>query len=178
MVSHGKSALHDTLTNLFMPYSQRMNFRSASSVIGIALVLVYVVGSGLWVNTGDGWYRSLNKPSWQPPDFIFGLIWPYNFIVLGIAAVVVSQRASKPVATTYLAFFAVSVVAALVWAYQFYRPHDLVAASIALTGTAVLTIPMLVILFTVSIPMAIAVIPYQVWVAVASTISWGYTRLN
>jgi translocator protein len=72
-----------------------MNFRSASSVIGIALVLVYVVGSGLWVNTGDGWYRSLNKPTLQPPDFIFGLLWPYNFIVLGIAAVVVSQRASS-----------------------------------------------------------------------------------
>ena len=72
-----------------------MNFRSASSVIGIALVLVYVVGSGLWVNTGDGWYRSLNKPTLQTPDFIFGLLWPYNFIVLGIAAVVVSQRASS-----------------------------------------------------------------------------------
>jgi tryptophan-rich sensory protein len=161
-----------------MLYSQHMNFRSASSVIGIALVLVYVVGSGLWVNTGDGWYRSLNKPSLQPPDFIFGLIWPYNFIVLGIAAVVVSQRASKPVVFTYMAFFAVSVVAALVWAYQFYRPHDLVAASIALTGTMVLTVPMIVILFTVSIPMAIAVLPYQVWVAVASTISWGYSKLN
>ncbi len=178
MVSHGKSALHDTLTNLFMPYSQRMNFRFASSVIGIALVLVYVVGSGLWVNTGDGWYRSLNKPSLQPPDFIFGLIWPYNFIVLGIAAVVVSQRASKPVVITYMAFFALSVAAALVWAYQFYRPHDLVAASIALTGTVLLTVPMVVILFTVSIPMAIAALPYQVWVAVAATISWGYSRLN
>lgn len=33
-----------------------MNVHSASSVIGIALVLVYVVGSGLWVNTGDGCY--------------------------------------------------------------------------------------------------------------------------
>jgi tryptophan-rich sensory protein len=140
--------------------------------------MVYVVGSGLWVNTGDGWYRSLNKPSWQPPSFIFGLIWPYNFIVLGIAAVVVSQSASKPVVFTYMTFFALSVVAALVWAYQFYRPHDLTAASIALTGTVVLTIPMIVILFTVSIPMALAVLPYQVWVAVASTISWSYSRLN
>jgi len=155
-----------------------MNFRSASSVIGIALVLLYVVGSGLWVNTGDSWYANLNRPSWQPPSFIFGIIWPYNFIVLGIAANVVSQRASKPVVAIYLALFAASVVSALVWAFQFYRPHNLVAASIALTGTVVLTIPMIVILFTVSIPMALAVLPYQVWVAVASTISWSYSRLN
>jgi tryptophan-rich sensory protein len=155
-----------------------MTFRNAASVIGIALVLIYTLGSGLWVNTGDGWYRNLNQPSWQPPDFIFGLIWPYNFIVLGIAAVVVSQRASKPVVAIYLALFALSVVSALVWAYQFYRPHNLVAASIALAVTVLLTVPMTVTLFTVSVPVALAVVPYQVWVAVAATLSWRYSQLN
>jgi tryptophan-rich sensory protein len=155
-----------------------MTFRNSASVIGIAIVLLYAVGSGLWVNTGDGWYRNLNQPSWQPPDFIFGLIWPYNFVVLGIAAVVVSQRASKPVVAIYLALFALSVVSALVWAYQFYRPHNLVAASIALAVTVLLTVPMTVTLFTVSVPVALAVVPYQVWVAVAATLSWRYSQLN
>jgi tryptophan-rich sensory protein len=155
-----------------------MTFRTTASVIGIALVLLYVVGSGLWVNTGDSWYANLNRPSWQPPSFIFGIIWPYNFIVLGIAANVVSQRASKPVVAIYLALFAASVVSALVWAYQFYRPHNLVAASIALTVTVLLTVPMTITLFTVSLPVALAVVPYQVWVAVASTLSWRYSRLN
>jgi tryptophan-rich sensory protein len=155
-----------------------MNFRTTASVIGIALVLLYVVGSGLWVNTGDSWYANLNRPSWQPPGFIFGLIWPYNFTVLGIAAVVVSQRASKPVVAIYLALFAASVVSALVWAYQFYRPHNLVAASIALMVTVLLTVPMTITLFTVSLPVALAVVPYQVWVAVAATLSWRYSQLN
>ncbi len=155
-----------------------MTFRNSASIIGVALVLIYAIGSGLWVNTGDGWYRNLNQPSWQPPDFIFGLIWPYNFVVLGIAAVVVSQRASKPVMAIYLALFAASVVSALVWAYQFYRPHNLVAASIALAVTVLLTVPMTVTLFTVSVPVALAVVPYQVWVAVAATLSWRYSRLN
>jgi tryptophan-rich sensory protein len=155
-----------------------MTFRSSASVIGIAIVLLYVVGSGLWVNTGDSWYANLNRPSWQPPSFIFGIIWPYNFIVLGIAANIVSQRASKPVVAIYLALFAASVVSALVWAYQFYRPHNLVAASIALTVTVLLTVPMTVTLFTVSVPIAFAVVPYQVWVAVAATLSWRYSQLN
>jgi tryptophan-rich sensory protein len=155
-----------------------MNLRNAISFTGIAIVLVYVVGSGLWVNTGDSWYNNLNRPSWQPPGFIFGIIWPYNFVVLGIAAFVIGQRASKPVAFTYLAFFALSVAAALVWAFQFYRPHNFTAAAIALTATAVLTIPMSYILFTISLPLAIAVMPYQVWVAIAATLSWTYRSLN
>jgi len=155
-----------------------MNLRNALSFAGIAIVVVYVVGSGLWVNTGDSWYNNLNRPTWQPPGFIFGIIWPYNFVVLGIAAFAIGQRASIPVAFTYLAFFALSVAAALVWAFQFYRPHNFTAAAIALTATAVLTIPMSYILFTISLPLAIAVMPYQVWVAIAATLSWTYRSLN
>ena len=82
--------------------------KSLLSVIGVGLVFVYVIGSGLWVNTGDNWYRSLNQPSWQPPDFIFGLIWPYNFVVLGIASFTVSNQLSKPKVVIYLTIFALS----------------------------------------------------------------------
>ena len=155
-----------------------MSFRTAIAASGIAIVLAYAIGSGIWVNTGDNWYANLNKPSWQPPGFVFGIIWPYNFIVLGIAATVIGQRASKPAAITYIAFFALSVIAALTWAYLFYNPHNLTGASIALTSTAFLTIPMTYILFTISIPMAIAVMPYQLWVAIAAALSWGIRGLN
>ena len=159
-------------------YSRSMNFRTVVSGAGIALVFVYAIGSGIWVNTGDNWYSNLNRPSWQPPSFIFGLIWPYNFVVLGIAAYVIGQRATKPVGLVYLLFFAATVVAALTWAYQFYRPHNFTAAAIALTLTAVLTLPMMWVLFTTSWPVALAVVPYQVWVAVAASLSWGYRALN
>jgi tryptophan-rich sensory protein len=149
-----------------------------ASSIGVAFVLIYVVGSGLWVNTGDGWYRGLNQPSWQPPDFIFGIIWPYNFIVLGYAAVIVSNRLSTALVATYLTIFAISVACALTWAYQFYRPHNLEAASMALTFAAVLTIPLVVIASRASWPLALALLPYQLWVSIASYLSWTYARLN
>jgi len=125
--------------------------KSLLSVIGVATVFVYAIGSGLWVNTGDNWYRSLNQPPWQPPDFIFGLIWPYNFVVLGIAAVTVSNQLSTTKAIIYLSIFALSVVFALTWAYQFYRPHNLFAASIALALVAILTLPMLFFIYQASL---------------------------
>ena len=152
--------------------------KSLLSATGIALVFIYVIGSGLWVNTGDNWYRNLNQPTWQPPDFIFGIIWPYNFIVLGIAAVTIAQRASTTATLIYLGFFALSVICALTWAFQFYRPHNLQAASITLALTAILTIPMVVIAFRTSIPMGIALLPYQAWVAIAANLSYTYSKLN
>ena len=155
-----------------------MSLRYAIAASGIAIVLIYAIGSGLWVNTGDSWYANINKPSWQPPGFVFGIIWPYNFIVLGIASVVIAQRATTSTSLTYILFFALSVAAALTWAYLFYRPHNLTGAAIALTLTALLTIPMTYILFTISMPMAIAVMPYQVWVAIAAALNWSIRSLN
>jgi tryptophan-rich sensory protein len=152
--------------------------KSLTGVAGIALVFSTQSALDFAVNTGDNWYRSLNAPSWQPPDFVFGLIWPYNFVVLGIAAVTIAQRASTSTTLIYLAFFALSVLFALTWAYQFYRPHNLQAASFALAATALLTVPMMVIAFRTSLPVAIALIPYQAWVATAATLSYSYSRLN
>jgi tryptophan-rich sensory protein len=154
-----------------------MTFRTVAAAIGIALVLVYAIGSSLWVNTGDNWYTNLAKPSWQPPSFLFGLIWPYNFVVIGIASVLVAQRASKITTSIYLSFFALSVAAALTWAFQFYRPHNFLASAIALTAAALLTIPMTYIVATISVPMAIAFAPYQIWVGIAASLSWGYWQL-
>ena len=152
--------------------------KNIGSAVGVAIVAIYVIGSGLWVNTGDNWYRTLNQPSWQPPGFVFGIIWPYNFIVLAIAAVTIAQRATTSTTLIYLTFFALSVACALTWAYQFYRPHNLPFAVIALCGTALLTMPMVVIAFKTSTPIAMALLPYQAWVATAATLSYQYSRLN
>ena len=148
------------------------------AVLGVAILFVYIIGSGLWVNTGDGWYRSLNAPSWQPPDFIFGFIWPYNFIVLGIAAVTIAQKATNTTTLIYLLFFVLSVTCALIWAYQFYRPHNLSFAALALMGTALLTIPMTVIAFRTSPGLGVALLPYQIWIAIAANLSYTYSKLN
>lgn len=152
--------------------------KSLLSVTGVVIVFIYAIGSGLWVNTGDNWYRLLNQPSWQPPDFIFGLIWPYNFVILGFSSVAVANKLSSANAIVYLSIFALSVAAALTWAYQFYRPHNLYAASIALAVVALLTLPMLYFIYQASVPLFFATTVYQLWVITATYLSFTYAKLN
>jgi tryptophan-rich sensory protein len=90
----------------------------------------------------------------------------------------VANRLSTANAIIYLSILALSVACALTWAYQFYRPHNLAAASIALTLVAILTLPMLYFICLASIPLFFTVIPYQVWVITASYLSFSYARLN
>lgn len=146
--------------------------------IGISLVFVYAIGSGIWVSNAPGWYSTLNRPPWQPPDFVFGVIWPYNFIVLGFAAYNVAQSLSRNLTIIWLSFFAASVAAALIWAYQFYVPHNLSIAAVALVVAAVLTIPVLYLTFKASILLGVLLVPYQIWIIIASTLAWGYSTRN
>lgn len=155
-----------------------MDFKFAAAALGIILVLVYAFGSGIWVSNAPGWYSSLNRPPWQPPDFVFGLIWPYNFIMLGVAAFNVAQSLSRSQTIAWLIFFGASVTSALVWAYQFYVPHNLSVAAIALGLAALLTVPVLYLTFKASILIGVLLVPYQVWVIIATTLSWGYSTRN
>lgn len=152
--------------------------RTALAAIGVVLVLIYAGGSALWVETNSAWYSALKRPAWQPPDIVFGLIWPYNFTVLGFALVFIAQRLSQGTALVALGCFAVSVVAALTWSYLFYVPHHLGASAVALAITTLLTIPVLVLTFRASTVTGILLVPYQLWVGVATSLAWGYSRLN
>lgn len=152
-------------------------YKVIASGIGIALVLVYAIGSGYWVDN-SGWYRTLNRPSWQPPDYIFGLIWPYNFLMLGIASVTVATNLSRLKSLTFLVVFAAGVVAALYWSYFFYVPHDFTKASISLATTAILTLPILILTFQASRVVGLLLMPYQIWVTLASFLSASYGKLN
>ena len=155
-----------------------MEFKFVAAALGIILVLIYAFGSGIWVSSSPGWYASLNRPPWQPPDFIFGLIWPYNFIMLGVAAFNVAQSLNRIQTISWLVLFALSITAALTWAYQFYVPHNLTFAAIALGVAALLTIPVLYLTFRASLLVGILLIPYQLWVVIATTLAWGYSTRN
>ena len=152
-------------------------WRMVSAVIGIAFVLLYAGGANYW-NKQDGWYQSLNQPSWQPPGFVFGVIWPYNFIVIGIALWVISSKASPALVAAAVGLFAVSVIVALRWSYLFYEVHDFRGATISLFTTAILTIPFLAITFSQSIKVGIALIPYQIWIFTAAALNASYASNN
>lgn len=153
-------------------------WRITAVVAVIGAVLGYAALSGLWVASDGGWYRSLIQPSWQPPPWVFGVIWPYNFIVLATVGSLIAWRAPGTRVVVLLLFLVGSIVAALVWAYVFYVPHHFVGAAIALTAAALLTIPICVVAFQTNAWFGVLLLPYQVWVGIAASLSWGYWSLN
>jgi tryptophan-rich sensory protein len=152
--------------------------RIAAAVASTALVVGYAVGSGRWVTTGDIWYRSLARPPWQPPSIVIGIVWPYNFAVLIVAGIAVALDGSAAARTVWLVGLAVSIAAALAWARLFYSNHSLWPAAIALIAAAVLTVPIVVAAWNSRTWAGAILLPYNVWVALAASLSVGYALRN
>lgn len=152
--------------------------RAIFTVATIFLTLIYAFGSGLWVNTGSAFYQSLKRPSWQPPDFIFGLIWPYNFFIIVFVSVVYIGLGTHREKIIWLTVYLLSVVAALLWACTFYINENLLLAAIFLFMTALFTIPMTYLTWKFSYLGGILFLPYQIWLFTASSLSIGFYILN
>ena len=154
-----------------------MMSRNVVGVLGTVIIAIYVIGSGRMVATDAEWYRSLPRPSWQPPSSVFGIIWPYNFAMLVTATWLVTSRLSTANQIIWLLSLALSVTAALTWAWLFYGPHAILASGFALVLATLFTIPLLVIAFRVSPVLGFAFLPYQLWLAVATSLAFGYAAL-
>jgi len=139
----------------------------------VAVVAAYAVLSQVWVSSDPGWYASLRKPPWQPPDLVFGIIWPLNFLALVVAGVVLAAR-TPTAGVVVLAVLAVSIGFALAWAYLFYVPHAMAPAATSLTTAAALTWVVLVLAATAVWWLALVLLPYAVWLGVAASLAWWY----
>jgi benzodiazapine receptor len=148
--------------------------RNIVGILGTAIVAIYIFGSGRLVTTDQQWYRTLPKPAWQPPSYVIGLIWPYNFALLIAASWIVASRLSNTHQLVWLISLALSVAAALVWALLFFKLHSLPASAVALVFASLLTIPLLVISFRASLALGIAFLPYQIWLAIATALAFNY----
>lgn len=173
---HDKFIFPCTFTFVKDPYIApylRMS-RTVVGILGTAIIAAYAIVSGRWVATDAEWYRSLPRPAWQPPSIVIGIIWPYNFAMLIVATWLVSSRLSSTHQLVWLMSLTLSVGAALTWARLFYGPHSLLTSAFALVLATLFTLPLLVIAFRVSPALGIAFVPYQLWLALATSLAFGY----
>ncbi|MGZ5286575.1 MAG: TspO/MBR family protein [Flavisolibacter sp.] len=127
----------------------------------------------------DTWYQTIQKPSWQPPSWIFGPVWTTLYIMMGIAFFLVWKNQSgnhnkKPA----MIFWCLQLVLNFFWSYIFFNRHEL---GLALAEIILLWIFILItiILFgRVSKVAAWLMVPYISWVSFAAMLTYTIYSLN
>lgn len=149
-------------------------------LISIALPLaVGFLGSYFTRPEIDTWYQSIEKPSWQPPSWVFGPVWTTLYIMMGIAFYLVwkaapGNRYKKPA----MIFWCLQLVLNFFWSYIFFNRHNL---GLALAEIILLWIFILItiILFgRISKLAAWLMVPYISWVSFATILTYTIYSLN
>lgn len=149
-------------------------------IISIALPLAVGAVSSLFTTAEiPGWYAGINKPSWNPPNWLFGPVWTTLYIMMGIALFLV-WKAPDPqsLKRTAILFFAIQLTFNFAWSFIFFGLHR--------TGWALAEIVMLwlFILFTIiwfgkiNKTAVWLLVPYFFWVSFATVLNFTIWRLN
>lgn len=151
--------------------------RVAAAVVVLVVVGAYAALAVRWTATDPGWYAALPRPRWQPPDVVFGVIWPLNFLALCVSGLAVVSRAAPREVAVWLVLLVASAALAVGWAHEFYVPHRLGAAAVLLGAAAVLTWLLVVVTGGLVAWAGWVLVPYAVWLTVATSLAVGYWRL-
>jgi len=145
----------------------------------LALVLPLAVGFIGTVPTARAiptWYRTLDKPEWNPPDAVFGPVWTTLYLLMGIALVLVRQAGEDTRRAELV--FGIQLALNTAWSFVFFGSRD------PRGGLAVIVLLWSAILATIvefgRIRPAAAVLlaPYLAWVSFASVLNAEIVRRN
>jgi len=144
---------------------------------GAKQVLMAVLG-GLMTDIGP-WYYGLNKPAWQPPEWLFGPAWTTIFALTAMAAALSWWGSATRVSRqNLLLWFLINAVLNLVWSLLFFglkRP-DWALVEVTLLWASIVVL--IVLCWRRSHVAGLLLLPYLVWVTFAAFLNLEIVRLN
>jgi tryptophan-rich sensory protein len=157
----------------------RMSFlRWALFVVPTIMFLGYLSGAVSGSASENSWYQTLLKPEAQPPGWVFGVVWPTLYLLMGIAfAMILHARGarSRPMAIgLFLLQFAIN----LSWSPLFFGQHKVSTAFFVILAMIVAAIATTFVFAQVRKAAAWLMVPYLVWISFAAILNFQIDRLN
>ena len=158
-----------------------MNNTAFKLLACISLCFLFAfAGSTFTPVPGSEWYYSiLNKPSWNPPDWLFPPVWSLLFLMMSLSLFLVVKKGLDSWTTKRaVVIFVLQLVLNLAWSASFFGLHDPLLALVViffLWSALVVTIMMFKQLSKAA---AYLLVPYLLWVSVASYLNFVIWQLN
>lgn len=148
-------------------------------VLVAASVAIFIGVLGGTLTDIGPWYQNLRKPSWQPPDWLFGPAWTLIFAFATTAAVSAWRNANNRAQREWvIVFFALNGFLNVLWSTLFFalkRP-DWALIEVAFLWLSIL-LPM-IFFWRFAKPASLCLLPYLVWVSFAAFLNLTVVRLN
>lgn len=150
-----------------------------SLVIFILLCfIVEIVGSFWTKETVSTWYPTLIKPSWTPPDRIFGPVWSCLYIMIAIAGWLIYRAEYSHKRTIALMLYCGQLALNFIWSFLFFSLRSPILGLIDIVLLCLFISLTIIKAWQVRPLASLLLIPYLVWVMYATSLNAGIWLLN
>ncbi len=144
------------------------------ALVGFIVVTFCAPLLGLFGKPG-AWYAALDKPSWNPPAWIFGPVWSLLYLMMAVAAWIVWKRAGWHRA---LGLYLIQLALNAAWTPIFFGAHQLGWALMEISVMWFAILLTLCSFFRLSRPAAWLLVPYLAWTTFAAFLNFTLWRMN
>lgn len=148
------------------------------AAIILGTVATAVIGSLFTAQSLTNWYLTLNLPSWTPPGSVIGTVWTVLYTLIAIAGVLAWRNLTPYNRTGFAWLLGVNLVLNALWSYLFFSAHQIGTAlfeMLFLLGTSIALVTLLWPKVRIA---AWLLVPYALWVAFATYLTYTIWRLN
>ena len=137
------------------------------------------IGSAFTTSAIPAWYAPLVKPSFSPPNWVFAPVWTLLYIMMGLAAAIVWQKGlQNPQVRTALIIFLLQLILNMIWSVLFFGLRSPLYGLVDILFLWAMILVTIAQFSKVSTPAALLLIPYILWVTIASGLNFGIFLLN
>ena len=147
-------------------------------IISLALPqLAGGLGAFFTITSIESWYATLNKPSWNPPNWLFGPAWTVLYILMGVACYLI-WKSDHPLKKPLLKLYGVQLILNSLWSPAFFGMESPLMGLLVIIPLWI-AILLCIIQFRRVSPVASGLmVPYLLWVTFATSLNTAILILN
>ena len=144
----------------------------------ILCLAVSSVGGAITATSVDTWYQTLEKPSFNPPDWVFAPVWTALYILMGLAAWRIWRFRSISNTGKALSIFGVQLGLNLSWSILFFGLQRIDLALIEIFILLAIIVLNAILFWRIDRLAGLIFVPYVLWVTFATILNASIWLLN
>jgi benzodiazapine receptor len=137
--------------------------------------LVGMSGSIFTIRAIPTWYAKLKKPTFNPPNWVFGPVWTVLYALQGIAAYLIFRASGNGIAFD---IFVIQLLLNALWTPLFFGAKRLGFALAEIIALLIFIVATIILFFGINAVAAWLMVPYVLWVAFATALNYKIWQLN
>ena len=155
-----------------MPSPKIRNFFTLFLIVAVLEGVSALIGFAT-APAADPWYAALNKAPWNPPPFVFWIVWPALYALMGVALWRLWLKRGETSFPALAALFATQLALNWPWNFLFFTYHMLLLSFIWILALISVVAALIWLAWKADRIAAWCLVPYLLWLGYAASLS-GY----